>query len=417
MKFLSFKIICSRKCLPKLIVVLSFLLVVPVVSLCKTVNDFQKDPEKNRLVIDEACEKVLSGSKDGIVTLINLADQGDPIAQEKLFILHFESNAGVSDSLNACKYGLMAYSFWRKQIRVRPDHSYQLALKAMKEKDIQNALKNLRSSAYWGFGDASFQLAKLYLKGDHVEKNADLAGKLVNHSLQFINMAKKEAVLNECLANIRVIDGAIDMHNMDHKDAISEFDESMIQSGGLLLTEGYLKNPIKKPTSQCHYELGRDEYEHVFIQCTSHGSAYSLSGKLSDGLVKPESDLGKILWADMKKDSAADENVSEENIDTVASKNDDSEDMKTAEIERKACFANVQTILGGVEMYNMDHPEGKISSFDENMLDEDGLLGKDGYLTKPVQKPTPDCHYESDGDLAGEGVIRCTVHGPPVKNQ
>lgn len=411
---------------PIFIVAVFFLGFFQTLSAEKPGDDFLKFPERNKEIIEAESSKILNGDKSALTALVKLADRGDPIAQERLFILNFESKAGVSDPVKACKYGLMAYSFWRKQIRIRPDHSYQVALEAMKKKDYASALKNLRGSAFWGFGDASFQLAKLYLKGDQVEKNSDLAGKLVNHSLKFIDMAKKEAVLNECLANIRVISGAIDMHNMDQKDVIAEFDEKMIQSGGLLLQEGYLKNPIKKPTLQCRYELARDEYENVFIQCTRHGSAYSLSGKLSDGLLKPDSNLGKILWADMKEGvnkpeatgNKAPENVAEKDPESADQYDDDGENKtlqqeNASEEEKKACFANIKIILSGVEMYNMDHEENPITTFDESMLEDDGLLGKDDYLKKPLKKACPECHYESDGDLCAYGKIRCTIHGCP----
>lgn len=70
----------------------------------------------------------------------------------------------------------------------------------------------------------------------------------------------------------------------------------------------------------------------------------------------------------------------------------------------KACYANMRVILGGVEMYNMDH---------EEMMTRLNLekLYQGKYLKGKISKPEQGCHYESRGNLAQGGVITCRLHG------
>ncbi len=74
-----------------------------------------------------------------------------------------------------------------------------------------------------------------------------------------------------------------------------------------------------------------------------------------------------------------------------------------------ACYANMRVLLGAVEMYNMEH-ETKISEFSDPTTIE--MLITSRYLKTSIQRPESTCSYSNDGDLAGVGIISCTVHGP-----
>lgn len=87
-----------------------------------------------------------------------------------------------------------------------------------------------------------------------------------------------------------------------------------------------------------------------------------------------------------------------------------------SEARTRACMANMRVLLGGVEMYNMDHAE---------------MMGKQLDIQKLVDeryvKSLPLCPdggvYSNQGDLSVDGQIQCSIHGtvenpvfPPEKN-
>ncbi|MFC1743988.1 hypothetical protein ACFL35_08340 [Candidatus Riflebacteria bacterium] len=69
----------------------------------------------------------------------------------------------------------------------------------------------------------------------------------------------------------------------------------------------------------------------------------------------------------------------------------------------KTCHANIRLIMGGVEMYNMDHPI-IMKEVDLNVLINNGYL-----------KHKPLCpkggNYFNDSDLDGQGIVFCSYHG------
>ncbi len=74
----------------------------------------------------------------------------------------------------------------------------------------------------------------------------------------------------------------------------------------------------------------------------------------------------------------------------------------------KSCMANMRVLQGAVEMYNMDNMEMIKYMDDANM--QRLIEGK--YLRSlPVCPASHPGKYRSAGDLAGEGVISCSVHG------
>ncbi len=75
-----------------------------------------------------------------------------------------------------------------------------------------------------------------------------------------------------------------------------------------------------------------------------------------------------------------------------------------------ACLANQRTLMGAVEMYNMDSKEGKISEFQHSMALEGSILVKQHYLRSPLKLPDEKCRYKSQGDLSKDGIVYCEVH-------
>lgn len=73
----------------------------------------------------------------------------------------------------------------------------------------------------------------------------------------------------------------------------------------------------------------------------------------------------------------------------------------------KACYANMRVILGAVEMYNMDN-YSMLRMVDDQVIE--GLC-QANYLKGGINKPEAKCAYLSSGDLAGNGVIYCALHG------
>ncbi len=74
-----------------------------------------------------------------------------------------------------------------------------------------------------------------------------------------------------------------------------------------------------------------------------------------------------------------------------------------ATARKNACLANQRVMMGATEMYNMDN-EKMLHSLDIQALVADQYL-----------KAAPDCPengvYSSEGDLAQEGRIKCSIHG------
>ncbi len=72
----------------------------------------------------------------------------------------------------------------------------------------------------------------------------------------------------------------------------------------------------------------------------------------------------------------------------------------------KACYANMRVLLGATEMYNMDHTETQ-STLDEDFI---SVLIEGKYLRSKPECPEKG-KYGTIGDLNGDGVISCSVHG------
>jgi hypothetical protein len=76
----------------------------------------------------------------------------------------------------------------------------------------------------------------------------------------------KKDKTTQCLSNIRVITGAIEMYNMDHSQMMTELDlDKLVESH-------YLKEIPIKPTDKCDYFIVGDILSDGYIACKKHGT-------------------------------------------------------------------------------------------------------------------------------------------------
>ena len=81
-----------------------------------------------------------------------------------------------------------------------------------------------------------------------------------------------------CLANIRVLLGAVYMYDLDHEhNFMTELDTDK------LIEEGYLKSEISLPESKCKYFITETLTDDEAIRCEFHGSSSEIGQKLEKG--------------------------------------------------------------------------------------------------------------------------------------
>ena len=68
-----------------------------------------------------------------------------------------------------------------------------------------------------------------------------------------------------CFSNIRVLIGAVDMYNMDHKIMMTKLDLNA------LIQENYLKKNFSGPEKECEYLTEGDLTDNGYIYCKIHG--------------------------------------------------------------------------------------------------------------------------------------------------
>ena len=73
---------------------------------------------------------------------------------------------------------------------------------------------------------------------------------------------------------------------------------------------------------------------------------------------------------------------------------------------RNACYSNQRVLLGGIEMYNMDHNE-MIKSYNPSVRDS---LIEGKYLPANFMENI-ECEFVTEGDLTDTGFIYCVNHG------
>ena len=76
-----------------------------------------------------------------------------------------------------------------------------------------------------------------------------------------------------CFSNIRVLIGAVDMYNMDHKIMMTKLDLNA------LIQENYLKKNFSGPEKECEYLTEGDLTDNGYIYCKIHGDIEGLKEK------------------------------------------------------------------------------------------------------------------------------------------
>ncbi len=86
--------------------------------------------------------------------------------------------------------------------------------------------------------------------------------------------ARQQARQKACFANIRVLQGAVEMYNMDTNVMISDaFSDTEI---GVLVSKKYLKAEPVKPETNCAYTNSGNLAAEGVVQCSGvHGSVES----------------------------------------------------------------------------------------------------------------------------------------------
>jgi hypothetical protein len=105
--------------------------------------------------------------------------------------------------------------------------------------------------------------------------------------------------LKACFANQRVLLGATEMYNMDHKIMLKKVtDAQACDKYGELVSGGYLKRPLRKPDSNCGYMTYGDLTGSGVIYCKHHGAVTTGAGTFYGVKVKyKEPDEPSHLYA------------------------------------------------------------------------------------------------------------------------
>ncbi len=85
---------------------------------------------------------------------------------------------------------------------------------------------------------------------------------LITNSLFAYKPSSEYTKYKHCLSNLKVLQDAIEMYNMDNKESIDNLNEENLKS---LISKGYLKG-ISSPTDKCKYLSKNGE-----VYCKYHG--------------------------------------------------------------------------------------------------------------------------------------------------
>ena len=88
----------------------------------------------------------------------------------------------------------------------------------------------------------------------------------------FFKTRKYSTRIKACYSNLRVIQGAIEMYNMDNSIFITEYNK---ESEKKLLEGKYLKEKPVKPETSCSYTSKDDLSKDGVLFCEYHGSLFS----------------------------------------------------------------------------------------------------------------------------------------------
>lgn len=92
---------------------------------------------------------------------------------------------------------------------------------------------------------------------------------------------RDEAYAKACAANMRVMNGSIELYNMDNTPMLKDVSEEMVREGGIIVKSGVLKQPIQKPTEKCKYIFTGDfsKVDAGVISCEAHGTVDEIGKK------------------------------------------------------------------------------------------------------------------------------------------
>ena len=97
-----------------------------------------------------------------------------------------------------------------------------------------------------------------------------LVGVLAAMAIPNFKDARTSARQKACFSNQRVLQGAVEMYNMDvpEKNMMRKLEISP------LVSMHYLKDYPSKPEPQCNYESSGDLTENGYVYCTFHGDTF-----------------------------------------------------------------------------------------------------------------------------------------------
>ncbi len=107
--------------------------------------------------------------------------------------------------------------------------------------------------------------------------------------------AKRRKIRSECFSNQRVLEGAIEMYNMDNPEkitiALPGADYENIEA--ILIREKYLYDPLIPPCNVCSYGYIEDEKGAAGVFCKNHGKPTIYSSSYNENPKLPEYDKSK----------------------------------------------------------------------------------------------------------------------------
>ena len=104
-----------------------------------------------------------------------------------------------------------------------------------------------------------------------------------------------------CLSNIRVLQGAVEMYNMDHSTKMDDIDEDSVK---LLVKEKYLKTVPEGTEPNCRYTVSNKLSENGVIYCKYHGGVDKERFPPDPELIKSIENKKKWLQEMKQKESA-----------------------------------------------------------------------------------------------------------------
>jgi competence protein ComGC len=91
---------------------------------------------------------------------------------------------------------------------------------------------------------------------------------------------KKEAQAKLCRANMMIMQGCIELYNMDHRDMIETPTFEMFKEGGIMRQKKYLKEGIKPASEKCKYLFKGNFAKDGTISCEFHGTVKNIDSSL-----------------------------------------------------------------------------------------------------------------------------------------